>query len=105
MNATDKMLSELLDAARKNHVLKQELLQTRTAKDPMDAFCFCAQRNGFPITVGELFEAGEQFTDDIFCSCNGRAEEPIAEWSDAYESFLAALENSCASEGESGETE
>ena len=90
MNET---LSRLLDDARKDNALKEALLATRKAEDPMDAFCICATAHGYPVTVGELFEMGEQFTDDIFCSCNGRAEEPIAEWSDAYETFFAALAN------------
>ena len=90
MNET---LARLLDDARLNPALKAELLASRSAADPMDAFCSSATAHGYPITVGELFELGEQFTDDIFCSCNGRAEEPIAEWSYAYESFLAALAN------------
>ena len=88
MNET---MSRLLDAARQDPALKQELLETRSAEDPTDAFCNCATAHGYPVTVGELFEMGEQFVDDIFCSCNGRAEEPIAEWSDAYETFFAAL--------------
>lgn len=88
MNET---MARLLDDARHDAALRQALLATRSAADPMDAFCICATEHGYPVTVGELFEMGEQFTDDIFCSCNGRAEEPIAEWSDAYETFFAGL--------------
>ena len=88
MNET---MSRLLDEARHNPALRDALLKTREAEDPMDAFCKGATENGYPLTVGEVFEAGEQFIDDVFCSCNGRAEEPIAEWADAYETFFAAL--------------
>lgn len=89
----NEVLARLLDDARKDAALKRALLQTRAAPDPTAAFCDCATAHGYPVTVGELFEMGEQFTDDIFCSCNGRAEEPIAEWADAYETFFAALCN------------
>ena len=87
----NEVMVRLLDDARHNPALRQALLDTRSAEDPMDAFCTCATENGYPLTVGELFEMGEQMLDDIFCACNGRAEEPIAEWADAYEMFFAGL--------------
>ena len=54
MNSND-ILRELLTAARHQESLKQALLATQQADDPMDAFCKIATEKGYPITVGELF--------------------------------------------------
>lgn len=90
MNGND-MLQELLMAARHQEPLKEALLATQQAKDPMDAFCKIATENGYPITVGELFNMDQQLCDDILNSTNGGATYPIEYWNDTYENFIAAL--------------
>ena len=88
MNET---LARLLDAAREDSLLWEELLASEKAKDPMSAFCKAAQEAGFPVTVGELFAMGQEYTDNLLKSVNGGAEYPMEGWEDTYELFLAAL--------------
>ena len=88
MNET---LSKLLEAARKDPVLKEKLLQTRRDKDPMDSFCKLATELGYPITIGELVAMGENFCDDWLISINGGATYPIEYWGDMYELFFSSL--------------
>ena len=83
MNET---LARLLDAAREDSLLREELLASEKAKDPMSA-----QEAGFPVTVGELFAMGQEYTDNLLKSVNGGAEYPMEGWEDTYELFLAAL--------------
>lgn len=88
MNET---LARLLDAAREDGLLREELLASEKTKDPMSAFCKAAQEAGFPVTVGELFAMGQEYTDNLLKSVNGGAEYPMEGWEDTYELFLAAL--------------
>ena len=88
MNET---LARLLDAAREDSLLREELLASEKAKDPMSAFCKAAQEAGFTVTVGELFAMGQEYTDNLLKSVNGGAEYPMEGWEDTYELFLAAL--------------
>mgnify|MGYP001648593617 FL=1 len=71
--------------------MREELLASEKAKDPMSAFCKAAQEAGFPVTVGELFAMGQEYTDNLLKSVNGGAEYPMEGWEDTYELFLAAL--------------
>ena len=59
MNSND-ILRELLTAARHQESLKQALLATQQADDPMDEFCKIPTEKGYPITVGELFNLHQQ---------------------------------------------
>lgn len=88
MNET---LSRLLDAARENEPLRQALLASEQAADPMSDFCSTATAAGFPVTEGELFAMGQEYTDNLLKSVNGGAEYPMEGWEDTYELFLAAL--------------
>ena len=81
MNET---LSRLLDAARENEPLRQALLASEQAADPMSDFCSTA-------TAAELFAMGQEYTDNLLKSVNGGAEYPMEGWEDTYELFLAAL--------------
>ena len=85
------VLEQLLAAARKNEMLKKSLLDSKEADDPMADFCRKATDAGFPITIGDLFADGEEYTSNLLKSCNGGAEYPIDGWEDSYEMFLAAL--------------
>ena len=90
MNGND-ILRKLLAAARHQEPLKEALLATQKAGDPMDAFCKVATENGYPITAGELFSMDQQWCDDILNSTNGVAIYPIEYWDDTYENFMTAL--------------
>ena len=87
----NEMLSRLQDAARAEQGLKQALLASEKAADPMAAFCRTAAEAGYPVTVGELFAMGQEYADNLLKSVNGGAEYPIEGWEDTYELFLAAL--------------
>lgn len=87
----NEILSQLLDAARSDASLKKTLLASETAADPMAEFCRAASEAGFPVTVGELFAMGQEYTDNLLKSVNGGAEYPMEGWEDTYELFLAAL--------------
>lgn len=88
MNET---MGKLLTEAKRNDRLRKQLLMSRDAADPMADFCEKATVAGFPLTVGDLFADGEEYTSNLLKSCNGGAEYPIEGWEDSYEMFLAAL--------------
>ena len=87
----EETLSALLIAAHEDEALRQRLMATREAPDPMEAFCAEAGAAGYPLTVGELFAVGQEYSDNLLKSVNGGAEYPMDGWDDAYEMFLAAL--------------
>ena len=87
----NEMLARLLDAARADGALRRALLCSEQAEDPMAAFCNTATEAGYPVTVGELFAMGQEYTDNLLKSVNGGAEYPMEGWEDTYELFLAAL--------------
>lgn len=88
----NEILSQLLHVAKGNEELKKKLLATRNADDPMDAFCNIATEEGFPISVGELFELDNILWSNLLKSVNGGATYPFADWGDTYENFLSSLE-------------
>jgi len=85
------ILEQLLEAARQDEALRESLLKSRDAADPMADFCKKATAAGYTITIGELFADGEEYVSNLLKSCNGGAEYPIEGWEDSYEMFLAAL--------------
>ena len=87
----NEKLAQILKEARHNSDLKQKLIETKSAKDPMAAFCEVATAAGYEMTVGELFEIGEEYASNLLKRCNGGAVYPIDDWGDWYEDFFAAL--------------
>lgn len=51
----NEKLVQILKEARHDPKLKQKLIDTKSAKDPMQAFCEVATEAGYEMTVGELF--------------------------------------------------
>lgn len=92
LREAEESLARLSALARRDRELRERLLATRTAPDPMGAFCALATEAGCPITVGELFAVGQEYTDNLLKSTNGGATYPIEEWDDAYSQFFAGLE-------------
>lgn len=84
-------LQQLLDAALHNPQLRSALLDTQNQKDPMDAFCRIAVQAGYPITVGELFAVGQEYSDNQCKSTNGGNPSPYKYFDDTYENFLNSL--------------
>ena len=87
----NEKLSKILEEARHSESIKEKFLATRTEKDPMEAFCKVATSMGYDMTVGELLEMGEEYSDNLLKSCNGGAVYPMDEWSDWYDDFFASL--------------
>lgn len=84
-------LQQLLDAALKNEELRLSLLATRSQKDPMASFCEAATKAGYPITIGELFAVGQEYSDNQCKSTNGGNPNPYDGLDDAYENFMIGL--------------
>jgi hypothetical protein len=88
----DYELSQLTQRARKNPQLRLELLETRSAPDPVAAFCAkCAELGYSHITVYELLTAGEAFCAEMLRSVNGGGVEAPDDWDDFYEMFFDEL--------------
>ena len=64
MNTADK-LEMLLEKARNDEVLKQNLLDTRNEADPLAAFCKVAAGAGVELTVMDIVNQGEEFYAEI----------------------------------------
>ncbi|HIR47955.1 MAG TPA: Nif11 family protein [Candidatus Caccousia avicola] len=92
MNSLFRELDRLLEAARRDESLRRRLLDTRAASDPMDAFCSLAQSLGYEIYLGDLFAAGQEYSDNQCKSTNGGNPRPYDSFSDTLEFFLAELE-------------
>jgi hypothetical protein len=91
MNNITVELELLHSDAKKCPLLKERLLATRSAADPMDAFCEIACEVGHPITVGDLFSVGQEYSDNQCKSTNGGNPYPYDSFDDTYEIFLASL--------------
>lgn len=87
----NEQLSKILKEAKRNEEFKQKLISSRNEKDPMDAFCKIVCEYGFDMSVGELFEIGEEYSSNLLKSVNGGAVYPIDTWDDWYEDFFASL--------------
>ncbi len=93
MNNTYEALELLSADAKRNPVLREKLIATRSAADPMDAFCKLSCEAGHPITIGELFAVGQEYSDNQCKSTNGGNPSPYEYFDDAYETFLASIEH------------
>lgn len=91
MDKTQSELNRLLYDARHNAELKEKLLITKNAKDPMDEFCKVSQALGYNITIGGLFALGQDMNDSKLRSVNGGGVDGIDGWDDAYETFFYSL--------------
>lgn len=91
MNKITIELEQLYSDARRDPLLRERLLATRSADDPMDAFCKIACEVGHPITVGDLFAVGQEYSDNQCKSTNGGNPYPYDLFDDTYETFLASL--------------
>lgn len=89
-----EMLDELQNKAQKDPHVKEELLATRSEKDPVEAFCRKCREFGYEIYEMELICAGEEFHAAMKRSTNGGGENSpmIAGEDDFYELFFASLE-------------
>lgn len=89
-----EMMDELQKKALKDETLRRELLSTRTAQYPLEAFCQKCRELGYEIYEVDLISAGEEFYAEMKRSTNGGGENsPMLEGEDDfYEMFFASLE-------------
>lgn len=85
-------LMELQNKAMHNADIRRALLDTRSASDPVRAFCDKCAEYGYEISVYELLTAGEEFCAAMLRSVNGGGVEAPNGWDDFYGMFMEALE-------------
>lgn len=90
---TVELLDRLQHKAFLNETLRKQLLSTRSAEDPLSAFCKLCQELGYPIYEMDLICAGEEFHAAMKRSTNGGGENSpkIDGEDDFYELFMAGL--------------
>ena len=84
-------LDRLMQEAKLDESLKQQLIETQNTDDPMAEFCKIALSKGYNITVGELLACGQDMNDSKLRSVNGGGVNGIDGWDDAYENFITTL--------------
>ena len=84
-------LDQLEALAKRDPELRQKLLDTRHAKDPLDAFCTLAAEQGCPVSLGEPVASGQEYSDNQCKSTNGGNPSPYKYFDDTYENFLNSL--------------
>lgn len=91
---TLEILEELQKKALKDEVLRNKLLETRKADQPVAAFCRKCQELGYPLYEMDLISAGEDFYASMRRSTNGGGENsPMLEGEDDfYELFFCAIQ-------------
>lgn len=91
MNNIELELDRLLKSAKSNKQLKDELIATRKADNPVKEFCDYCKSKGYNINIGELFTIGMDANDSKLRSVNGGGVNGIDGWDDAYEQFFLTL--------------
>ena len=93
MNVLDE-LERFQDAALNDKSLREEIRNTKTAEEPLSAFCRLAREKGFEIYEMDLVYAGEEAYAGMRRATNGGGENsPMLENEDDYYSlFMAAIE-------------
>jgi hypothetical protein len=83
-----KEMEKLLNNVKKDPDLKERLIKTEKATDPMAEFCKECQAMGYDITIGGIIELGQNMNDAKMRSVNGGGAWEIEGWDDAFEDFL-----------------
>ena len=87
-------LEKLQKAAMRDPVLRQQLLQSREAAEPVSRFCKVARGAGYDINEMDLIYAEEEAYAGMRRATNGGGENsPMLENEDDYYSlFMSAIE-------------
>lgn len=88
-----EILEEIQHKALKDETLKEKILATETAGEPLDEFCKVCQQEGYDIYPMDVIIAGEESYAAMKRSTNGGGENaPMLDGEDDfYELILAAL--------------
>lgn len=86
-------LEELKKRAWSDKALKQRILDTRKAADPLSSFCALCRELGYPVYEMDLITAGEEFHAAMKRSTNGGGENSpiLLGEDDFYEMFFVEL--------------
>lgn len=89
----DAMLNALKKMANEDPSLREALMATRSAANPLSAFCAIARERGIGLYEMDVLTEGEAAYAAIKRSTNGGGENsPVLEGEDDYyEMFLAGL--------------
>nr|WP_302136572.1 hypothetical protein [uncultured Schaedlerella sp.] len=87
------ILDELQNQALRDPEVRNRLLDTRQAKEPLTAFCGVCRELGYEIYEMDLICAGEEFHAAMKRSTNGGGENSpmLAGEDDFYELFMAGI--------------
>ena len=85
-------MMRLQEHAKRDRMLADELLATRTSKAPYKDFCAVAARHGFDIPLGELADMGSEFCETMLRSQNGGGSYTFPQWYDFMEMFFDAIQ-------------
>ena len=91
MGDINAMLDKLQKMALSDDILRQKLLNTQNAAEPMEDFCRIAGEYGCPIAMGDLLWLNETLWGSMLKSTNGGATYPMEDWADAYEMFISGI--------------
>lgn len=93
MNAVEA-LDELQKKARHDEILKAKFFATKTAEDPLGAFCEVCREAGYDLYPMDVVQAGDEFYAAMKRSTNGGGENSpvLTGEDDPYELFFAGLE-------------
>ena len=88
------ILVELQEKAKRDKTLKDRLLETKKAEDPLAAFCQSCRNMGYELYEMDVIVAGEEAYAAMSRSTNGGGENhPMLDGEDDfYELFFACLE-------------
>lgn len=89
-----EMLDNLFEKARSDQKLRKRLIETKNSDNSLSDFCKIASENGFPISVMDMINNGEEFYAEIKRSTNGGGENSpdLDDWNDEYSIFVMRLE-------------
>lgn len=90
---TEEKLEKLRYAARKDPVLREKLLATEAAGEPLRLFCEISTQYGIALSPMEVISFGEESYAAMRRSTNGGGENsPLLEGEDDYyELFIAEM--------------
>ena len=90
-----EILDDLLDMAKADKALKEQLLETKESDNPLADFCKIATDKGLPLTVMDIVNQGEEFYAEIKRSTNGGGENsPDLDFqNDEYSIFMMRLKD------------
>lgn len=88
------ILDELQNRALRDEKVKEKLLATKAAADPLKEFCRVSRELGYELYEMDMIVAGEEFYASMRRSTNGGGENsPMLDGEDDfYELFFASIQ-------------